>query len=344
MLRGAWRAHPPPVTCAESDLQEIQADLAVENLGGLAWWRIRRSALAKTPTGAALRQEYVNQSIRAAAATHRVYQYVSALHAHKIDPIVFKGWSLFSHYAEPGLRPAGDVDVAIAPQDAPRALEILRALGARPTDIDVHPGLNDPAHAAYIPDSAWEQVYARTQVKQIGALRVRVLAPEEELQVVSIHCARHFFARPIWLCDVAALVETYPADFDWARCLSHPPYRSWVTTALWLAQRLLDADLTQTPLAAAPARLPAWIVEDVLRRWGNLRARSLPMLQESVLHVWRKPALWQNALRARVPNRLEAALGYYAALDEPFLARYQVRAFWDRFRKFTRRNLSSDHF
>ena len=337
ILRGAWRANPPPPDFSQTELDDALPMIMETSTAALVWWRIRHSSLAQSETGAQLRERYVLQAIAAARATHQVYQYVSALRAHDIEPIVFKGWSLFEHYAETGLRPAGDVDLAVAPHDAERATKILRELGATALDVDVHPGLADAAHAAYIPNAQWNDLCARAQLCKIGSLDVRVLGPEDEFQVVCIHCARHLYARPFWLCDVAALLETRPANFDWSRALSHPPYASWIAYAILLAQYLLDAEIQDTPLVERRGQLPAWFVRDVLDHWAK------PSMLEKTVHdavgeIWYTPTRWGDAIRVRIPNRLAATLNHQGAIDERFLARYQVLAVMERFLKFARRN------
>lgn len=339
ILRGAWRATPPPLDFTESELASVLPLLKHGHLHALAWWRIRGSLLAKTSVGSTIHQEYVTQSILAATATHRVHMFVSELRAHDIEAIVFKGWAVFAHYAEPGLRPAGDVDLAVAPQDAPRAVEILKRFGAGPTEMDVHPGLDDPAHAAYIPGARWEELLARSETRKIGGLDVRVLNPEDELQVLCIHCIRHFGRRPIWLTDIAAALEARPTDMDWARVLSKPPYASWILYAVLLAHELLGANLAGTPFAVRTKELPAWLVRDVLERWTDEGVQR-PMLHDSILQVWRSPSRWGDAARARLPNQFEAAVDFHGGLDERFLARYQMRAAWRRLASFSRRNFS----
>jgi hypothetical protein len=338
LLYGAWRAEPPPPDFSQADLEIIARHLVEAQLTGLAWWRIRQTPFAKTKTGASLRAHYVAQSIGAARATHRVHQYVSALRAHGIEAIVFKGWALFPHYSEPGLRPSGDVDIAVAPHEADRAVNILSELGATPVQVDVHPGLQDPAHAAYIPNTTWEELVQRSRLVQIGNVEVRVLSPEDELQVVCIHCLRHFAGRPIWLCDIAAVVETRPANFDWTRCLSQPPYSSWITYSILLAHRLLGANIEHTPLAARTNDLPEWLVRDVLARWANPNPME-KRVNTSLFELWREPTRWAEAMRVRLPNLLAATLDYYGALDEPFLARYQVRSLFRNMTNFARRNV-----
>lgn len=342
LLQGAWRQTPPPVETTAAELEPLVKHFVDAGLAGLIWWRIRTSPVARTPTGAHLREHYVAQSIRSTRSVHSVYRYVSTLRRHDIESIVFKGWALFPHYAEPGLRPPGDVDLVVEPHEGDRAFEVLSELGATKVDVDVHHGLNDPAHAAYIPDSTWHTLLGRSRTARIGELDVRVLSPEDAFQVVCIHCIRHFAARPLWLSDVAALIETAPPDFDWTRALSHPPYSSWIIVTMLLAHRLLGANLQGTPIANRSDSLPHWLEQDVLSRWID----PLPFtkrIHPSLFRLWREPSQWGDAVRVRLPNRLVATMEYYGSLDEPFLARYQMRALWRNMTGFAKRKASGEN-
>lgn len=348
ILSGTWRTEPPPVDFTQADLEFALPRLMEMNAAALVWWRIRHSPIAATlgattTTGARLRQEYVARAVHSAHSTHLVQKYVTALRAQDIEPIVLKGWAMFSYYAEPGLRPSGDVDLAVAPETAERAIKILRELGATAVDVDVHPGLADPGHSAFIPDATWDELMRRSRQTSIGEREVRVLGHEEALQLTCVHCIRHLAARPMWLCDVAALVEACPPGFDWNRCLSKPPYTSWITSALLLAQRLLGAKLDGTPLALQTAQPALWLERDVLRRWSE-PVVPLKVIHNSLWGVWSDPALWEEAVRVRIPNRLAATLSYQGALDEPWLVRYQMRSFLSQVTRFARRTLIRKHF
>ena len=42
---------------------------------------------------------------------------------------------------------------------------------------------------------------------------------EDQLRQLCLHLLRHGACRPLWLCDVAVMLESLPGDFDWDRCL-----------------------------------------------------------------------------------------------------------------------------
>lgn len=341
IMRGVWRTEPPPISFSQDDLESVVKVLRPD-AGGLVWWRIRRSPLADSPTAGAWRQRYLEQAVHSARMKHRIVGFLNVLRAENIRSIVFKGISLIDYYAEPGLRPLGDVDLATAPAQVERAEEILSAHGAYYAEVDIHAGLEDPAHAAYVPFATWNQLWARARVKYLGQTEMHCLAPEDELQLLSIHFVRHRGIRPVWLCDIAAALEARPADFDWARCLSEPPFTSWIVYALLLSERLLGANLENTPLAGRSDSLPDWFVSNILEQWGIVQTHE-KLVHESVLQLWRSPTRWRDAWRARVPDRLTAVHTYFGGLDERFLMRYQLRFLADKLTGFARRNVT-DHF
>jgi hypothetical protein len=244
---------------------------------------------------------------------------------------------VFPHYAEAGLRTAGDVDLAVAPDKAGLARQILDDLGATRVDVDVHPGLNDPDHAAYIPGAAWEDLVAHSQRIPLRDIEVRCLGPEDELVLLCIHFMRHTGIRPMWLCDVAAALESRPPNFDWGRGLSRPPYRSWIAGVLFLANELLGADLSGVPLDTRDAP-PRRLKDMVLSRWGGL-GRPENEVRESILQLWRNPSRWPGAVRERVPDPVAATIEFHGSLNDPLVLRYQLRYLLRTLTRFARRTL-----
>lgn len=336
LARRAWREVPPALEMDEATLTALVPVVSWAQLNAMVRWKIRKSPLAKSVVGRELRQDYLKQSLSAATATHRVYLFVTALRKAGIEPIVFKGWSLFPYYAEQGLRPAGDVDLAVPPHEGVRALQVLTELGVGKNVVDVHPGLADPDHAAFIPNADWEDLLTRSRVRVVGGAQVRLLSAEDELQVLCIHGMRHLLWRPIWLVDIAAALEHHPKEMDWKRACATPPYASWILYAALLAERLVGANLEGTPFAGRGDELPEWLVQDVLLRWSAPPVKA-KVVYDSILSVWREPSRWGDAARVRLPNKLAATLDSYGGLDERFLARYQVRWFWRRLAAFAGR-------
>jgi hypothetical protein len=82
-----------------------------------------------------------------------------------------------------------------------------------------------------------------------------------------MHWLMHGAWRPSGLCDVAAMVEALPADFDWPLCLGDDQFvAGWVCATIMLAHRLLGCRLETTPprVRVDPR---AWFERAVLREW-----------------------------------------------------------------------------
>jgi hypothetical protein len=180
-----------------------------------------------------------------------------------VEPILIKGWSSALLYPGLELRPSCDVDLCIPAAQADAATS---ALSARPLPcaVDLHLDVPD------LPDRTWPELLARSRLAAIGEVAVRVLGPEDQLRLVCLHQARHGLARPLWLCDVGACLESLPEDFDWGlwgfgdRTLS-----GWAGCVLGLACRLLDAKR-----APWQADVPGWVERAVLRSWGAAPGRG----------------------------------------------------------------------
>jgi hypothetical protein len=121
----------------------------------------------------------------------------------------------------------------------------------------------------------------------------------------------HGLDRPVWLCDVAALLEAGP--LDWCYLDAGDAARTdAVHVALGLARRLLDARGALSPAAARRAdALPRWIEPATLAEWGVTRPRRQP-----IASYRRRPLALPAALWHRWPNAMEATMGRRAAFDE----------------------------
>src|SRR5918998_1141904 len=119
-----------------------------------------------------------------------------------------KGRAAARLYPEPGLRPSGDVDVCVRPSQLERAASALE--DAR-TCVDLHAGLGREEPRDF------DELYERADAFRLGETLVRAPGAEDHLRLLCLHMLRHGAWRPVWLCDVAAAVESRPVSFDWAR-------------------------------------------------------------------------------------------------------------------------------
>ena len=136
--------------------------------------------------------------------------------------------------------------------------------GAVQAPVDLKAGLHD------LPGRSMDDVYSRSQLAPLGNVHVRVLGMEDHLRLLCLHLLRHGAWRPLWLCDVAAALESMPQNFDWDYFMSGSKrHTAWVVCVLGLAHHLLGAGLERTPLDEKAKRVPDWLVSEVLRRWES---------------------------------------------------------------------------
>jgi hypothetical protein len=298
-LRGAWRAAPPAAEISADELAEIAPILLRTASAPLAFWRNRALAGADA-TLAGLQETWRLAALHAAVLEERLPVAVARLRDASVEPLLAKGWAVARFYPRPGLRPYGDLDLYVRPAERAAA---RAAVDARPgIAVDLHRGLPE------LDDRSFDAVLVRAAREIVGRVEVRVLSPEDHLRLLCRHFLRHGASRPVWLCDIALLVEARAPGFDWDLVLAgNRRRRGAVMAAIALAGALLGADLTGTPAAAAT--LPRWLVPAVLRQWGEGVGHREPLVS-----YLSRPAAFRAELRRHWPNAVEAS----AVLEAPF--------------------------
>ena len=159
----------------------------------------------------------------------------------------------------------------------------------------------------YLPDrSAGTLLPPRRSTSRCPGVTIRVLAPADHLRLVCLHQLHHGSWRPLWLCDVAVLLEALPPASPgrtasgeagiWARA----SLLWWSSPRRWLGAR---------PSVEPPAsERPEWFERAVRRAWVRGYRPSPERLQGLLL------ARLPGALRARWPDPLSSTLH----LDAPF--------------------------
>jgi Uncharacterised nucleotidyltransferase len=301
-LGGAWRAAPPAPEISASELARVAPLLAGSGAGALGWWKVRRTPLAGASAGAALREAYRYQTVRAALHEREVGRVFKLLGEAGVSALLVKGWAASRLYPETGLRPSGDVDVCVRPSQLAHAAEVLRDSNVW---VDLHAGFGEDERRDF------EELFERAQIFRLGDGVARVPCAEDHLRLLCLHLLRHGAWRPLWLCDVAAALEARPRDFDWERFEGRDRRRArWVACALGLARELLGARVCETPLARASARLPRWLVPAVLAQWERPFAaeRGTARHRAPMASYLRRPAGALRDLRNRWPGPVEATV------------------------------------
>ncbi len=227
---------------------------------------MRDSFVDGSPVGEQLRDAYRLHALQAAVHERELAEVVPALQAAGIEALIVKGWAAARLYAEPGLRPYGDIDVCVGPTRHRAAREALAA-SLPSVDVDLHRGL--AVNSRMIADlPTFETAWGRASRARLEETEIHVLAPEDHLALLCVHLLTHGAWRPLWLCDVAAALERLSDDFDWEWCLARSPrLATWVRSTVALAERLLGAETKHAPTTRG--RAPRWLEPAVLRQWAS---------------------------------------------------------------------------
>ncbi len=307
-LDGAWRdkASQPQ---SEKAPDEIASLLLASGSAALGWYRIRHSDLRTSDVAVQLQQAYRLHTLQSAIHERSLTQLVLFLRSAGLDPLLGKGWAIARLYPEPGLRPYGDFDLYVRPEEYEATSAALRRPGAPPCAVDLHRG------AAELDDRGFDDLYARSRLAGLGDAEVRIFGPEDHLRLLCLHMFRHGAWRPLWLVDVAVALESRPADFDWDYFLSGDQRRSdWTACAIGLAHQLLGAEVSGTPIVERARNLPRWLVPAVLGQWG--RGQVPHGTRRPMSSYLRDPAGVLDALRVRWPNAIEATVGVHGAFND----------------------------
>ncbi|GAC1458803.1 MAG: hypothetical protein PVSMB1_08710 [Gemmatimonadaceae bacterium] len=321
-LARAWRL-TAPASEPHLRINDYAPRLVETGCAALAWRRFPASSEPGSISDLFRQASRINALTGAIGQVELQYAFETLRRAH-IEPLLLKGWAVARMYADASWRPSGDIDLAVVPADHAKALRALRHLPPSLAGIDLHVGLPE-FHPERIDD-----VFARSRLVRLDGSDIRVLAPEDQLRLLCLHFLRHGGWRPLWLCDVAVMLEGLSAEFDWELCLRGSPYTS---AQIALVSRLAVVLLCASPAHLHPsirtARVPEWLLRATLVQWGSRydRYTGMPLRDHFRLRQGRI-----TALRRRWLNPIEATI----ALGAPFsglprlpfqVAAYGVRAF-----------------
>jgi hypothetical protein len=243
-----------------------------------------------------------------------------------IGALVVKGPVLaVQAYGDSAMRSYGDLDLLVRQRDIRRATALMSAAGYTPTvplsavDTGKIPGqylfskpdsnliveLHNDCTLRYFPRRLpLEDFFARQVRVRLDGREAPALSAEDELALICIHGAKHFWERLMWIADVAALVSRQ-TGIDWERVADSAKAvgaERMLHTGLRLASDLLSAKLPDKAQVAVQADVIASRLAEQVCQW-LLAARS------------ESPGLLQRAaFRLRMRGGLIAAPAYLLKL------------------------------
>jgi len=330
-LSGAWRQNPEPLSLSPQQLSMAVPLLLSTGAAALAWTRLGTFDVT-TSDLSDLREGYRKHLIDAAVHELEIVDLFKRARANCIEPVLFKGWALARLYPDAGLRPYGDHDLWMPGQYLER---FYRALA----DGDDYAFCVEP-HITFYPqyERSFEDVMSRSQLVSLNGAQIRVPGDEDHLRFICLHFLFHGGWRPLWLCDVALMVESADSGFDWDRCLrGNRKYADWVACVIGLAHQLLGADVAGTPVAKRAESLPRWLTDAVLRQWEKGPGMSFAEnFSFSFPRRLLKPFALARSFREHWRNPIQASVEMNASFTDAPRALFQFGSLFLRLPEFFR--------
>jgi hypothetical protein len=245
----------------------------------------------------------------------------------KIAALVVKGPVLaMQAYGDPAMRSYGDLDLLVRRHDIRRATELMLSAGYQAAvsvaaiDSGKIPGqyffskpeakllveLHNDLTLRYFPRRLPLEKFFDRQIRvRLDAHDAPALCVEDELVLICIHGAKHFWERLIWIADVAALV-TRQTNLDWRLVVESAKEvgaERMLHTGLQLAKNLLKVQLPGEVAAKVEADPQSARLAEQILHW--LPAAGYP-----------PPGLFERAVfRLRMRGGFLAAPAYLLRLS-----------------------------
>ena len=259
---------------------------------GLAASRFRDCGAGALPPeiSGELRERHRAQVLFTLRLTAEMIRLFDRFTASGVEALVIKGPVLSARcYGDPGLRQYGDLDLIVRDKDILRSTELMKSLGYEPRVpltaiqakkipgeyvfresrtkllVEFHTELTFRYHPRPLP---MEKLFERQVRVKIDAHDVPALSPEDELILISIHGAKHFWEQLSYIADVAAFVSKQ--DLDWAGVRSSAEEvggERMLNVALRLAADVLDAPLPEGVAALVRRDRAAGSLVGQIMRW-----------------------------------------------------------------------------
>jgi hypothetical protein len=317
-LTGAWRISIPTSSLTSAEIVTITPLALSASTAALVWRGINAPDL---PESENLKAAYRYNALNAALHEIEVTDIFDRMRSVGIEPILFKGWGLARLYPDAGFRPYGDLDLWIRPEELESATWALPT-GDRVYCVELHTSFYESYQRSF------DELTIRSQLVRLNNVDIRLPCAEDHLRFICLHFLFHGGWRPLWLCDIALMIESRGADFDWDRCLSGKrKYADWVACVIGLAHQLLGADIGGTPVTKRARNLPRWLAPAILRQWGEGPGMSFTeQFSFSLKRELRRPLALPKRIKSHWRNPVQASVEMDAWLDDRWRMPLQAAA------------------
>jgi hypothetical protein len=138
-----------------------------------------------------------------------------------------------------------------------------------------------------------EKLFERSTFVTIDGRSVPALSLEDELVLICVHGAKHFWDRLMWIADVAALISRHPVDWDRALAVANEVGAQRILhLGLHLASDLLGAELPSRLGAIVRSdRTVARLAAQVENRLAHPDLQGIGILQRAAFRVQMRDSL-----------------------------------------------------
>jgi putative nucleotidyltransferase-like protein len=132
-----------------------------------------------------------------------------------------------------------------------------------------------------------EKLLSRKATVHLGEQAVSALSVEDELLLISIHGAKHFWERLLWIADVAALITHEPIDWDRAATIARAvDAQRMFRLALLLANSVTGASLPATIRIDAESDAGAvHLAQQIAERLTHVDNQPMSLLSRALFRV-----------------------------------------------------------
>ena len=242
------------------------------------------------------------QSFFTLRLTAELFRVLELFVSEGIGAMVIKGPVLATRaYANPAIRSYSDLDLLVRQRDIRRATVLLVAAGFTSAisldaiDAGKIPGqylfskpdsnliveLHNDFTLRYFPRRLpLEQYFAHQTRVRLDAHEIPALSVEDELVLICIHGAKHFWERLMWIADVAGLISRQKS-MDWRRVEDSARFlgaQRMLHAGLRLAADLLKVQMPEGIQAAVQGDSPAALLAEQISRWLPAAGHAPPSL------------------------------------------------------------------
>lgn len=252
-----------------------------------------------------------NQAMAGLSMSAELFRVTEKLQQAGIEFLATKGPALAARaYGDPSARRYIDLDLLLRHRDIAGAVAALCSIGYTcnvrqeaiqseqipgeyifrredtPAILELH---TERSFRFFPKPMPLENFFRRQTSVALDGRRVPTLCPEDEFVLISVHGAKHFWERLMWVADVAAMVHNCP-EIDWKRVkktATEVGAGRMVRVALLLANRVLRSQIPPEMEREVAADGGVAKIVRKIETWLPYAGNEPPALLQRALFRWR---------------------------------------------------------